>query len=182
MKALFVGINYFGTAAELRGCINDVKAMQSLLSELYGWPTDENSMRALTDDGGVGIMRGTTFSGPPTKRNIMVQMQWLIHGARPGDVLFFHFSGHGSQEVDPNGWEEDGMNETILPVDFENAGMISDDVISGTLCCSLPDGCRLIALMDSCHSGTGLDLPFHMSRASNYGNRFTEVTNPLHTL
>lgn len=48
---------------------------------------------------------------------------------RPGDVLFFHFSGHGAQQEDPNGFEEDGMNETILPVDFEHAGMMTDDHI-----------------------------------------------------
>ena len=33
----------------------------------------------------------------------------------PGDALFFHFSGHGSQQPDPNGIEEDGMNEVIMP-------------------------------------------------------------------
>ena len=43
-----------------------------------------------------------------------------MQGARAGDVLFFHFSGHGAQEEDPKGWEEDGMNETILPVDFKD--------------------------------------------------------------
>jgi hypothetical protein len=39
----------------------------------------------------------------------------LIVGVLPGDSLFFHFSGHGSQQPDPLGIEEDGMNEVILP-------------------------------------------------------------------
>ena len=34
---------------------------------------------------------------------------------QPGDSLFFHYSGHGSQQPDPLGVEEDGMNEVILP-------------------------------------------------------------------
>ena len=87
-------------------------------------------------------------------------LDWLAKDARPGDVLFFHFSGHGAQEEDPHGYEEDGMNETILPVDFQRAGMISDDAIAEKIVHNLPEGVRLTALMDSCHSGSGLDLPF----------------------
>merc|ERR1712187_706328 len=81
-------------------------------------------------------------------------------GAQPGDVLFFHYSGHGAQQEDPHGYEEDGMNETILPVDFKKSGMITDDQISNILVKPLPNGVRLTAVMDCCHSGSGLDLPF----------------------
>lgn len=38
--------------------------------------------------------------------------------------------------------------------------MITDDEIGELLVQTLPDGVRMTALMDSCHSGTGLDLPF----------------------
>ena len=50
------------------------------------------------------------------------QLHWLADGARAGDVLFFHYSGHGAQKEDPHGYEEDGMNETIIPVDFQSSG------------------------------------------------------------
>lgn len=43
---------------------------------------------------------------------------------QPGDSLFFHFSGHGSQQYDRNGDEEDGYDETICPTDFRRAGQI----------------------------------------------------------
>jgi len=114
-KALLIGVNYFGTRAELRGCINDVHNLYRLLTETYGWPS--HSVRTLTDDG-----RGN--GGMPTRQNITQHMQWLSDGAQAGDVLFFSFSGHGAQQEDPHGYEEDGMNETILPVDFERAGMM----------------------------------------------------------
>jgi len=78
----------------------------------------------------------------------------------------------GAQE-DPQGVEEDGMNETILPVDFKQAGMITDDQISQIIVHPLPNGSRLTAVMDSCHSGTGLDLPFKWTYRG-----WKEETNP----
>lgn len=165
-RALLIGINYRGTRAELRGCVNDVGTTSSLLVERFGWGRD--CIRRLTDDGA---------TPEPTRRNIEDALQWLVEGARPGDALFFHFSGHGAQEVDPNGYEENGMNETILPVDFKHAGMISDDRISDLIVKPLPEGVRLTALLDCCHSGTGLDLPFKLSKSVGW----REETNPYHS-
>jgi hypothetical protein len=45
-------------------------------------------------------------------------MDWLVWDAHSGDSLFFLFSGHGGQTEDLNGDEDDGMDETILPVDW----------------------------------------------------------------
>lgn len=56
-------------------------------------------------------------------------MQWLTAGCQPGDSLFFHFSGHGSQQADSTGLEADGFDETILPLDFRHAGEIVDDEV-----------------------------------------------------
>ena len=48
--------------------------------------------------------------------------RWLVSGARPGDSLFFSFSGHGGQVRDVDGDEADGLDETILPEDYKIAG------------------------------------------------------------
>jgi hypothetical protein len=106
----------------------------------------------------------------------MSNLRWLVDGARPGDALFLHFSGHGAQQKDPYGYEEDGMNETILPVDFKTAGMITDDEISEAVVRHLPEGVRLTAVMDCCHSGTGLDLPYSWTKRG-----WREETNPYHS-
>lgn len=66
--------------------------------------------------------------------------------------------GHGSQKRDYSGDERDGMNETICPTDFERAGQIIDDELNKHLVNPLPAGVRLHALLDACHSGTGMDL------------------------
>lgn len=160
-KALLIGINYFGTSNELRGCINDVKEMKQLLVS-EGFPQSE--IVVLTDD-----QRGR-YS--PTRQNILAGCQWLVAGAQQGDVLFFHFSGHGSQEIDDTGMEDDGYNETICPCDMRQ---IVDDELWSTLVYPLPAGCRLTAIMDCCHSGTGLDLPYTWQARSG---RWLQDENP----
>jgi len=150
-KAVFVGINYFHSTAELHGCINDVKNLQNLLFGKFGF-TPETS-RTLTDD-------QTDTSKVPTRANILAALKWLVDGAKPGDSLFFHYSGHGGSVKSTNPAETSGFDETIIPVDFEKAGQIIDDDLFLILVKPLPQGVRLTALFDSCHSGTVLDLPF----------------------
>jgi len=168
-RALLIGINYYRTQAELRGCINDVAKMRTFLSQ-RGFSTDPSRMVILTDD-----QHDPQFR--PTRANILNALQWLAAGAAPGDALFFHFSGHGAQQEDHTGTEDDGMDETICPVDFDRAGMITDDTIFSLIVAPLPSGCRLTAVMDCCHSGTGLDLPLICQ-----GDRWVEEDNPHHTL
>lgn len=55
--------------------------------------------------------------------------RWLTIDNRPGDSLFFHYSGHGGRQIDRSGIEADGYDETILPLDFETAGQIVDDEV-----------------------------------------------------
>jgi len=170
-KSLLIGINYTGTRAALRGCINDAKNMQTLLLK-NGFPNDGSHMLMLTDE----RHRGSEYQ--PNASNIMKAMSWLMKDAQKGDVLFFHFSGHGGQVPDKTGHEADGFNETLIPLDHTRAGQISDDVLWGSLVYNLPEGARLTALMDMCHSGTGLDLPYDYNVNTR---RWTEDVNPAHS-
>jgi hypothetical protein len=78
-----------------------------------------------------------------------------------GDSLFMHYSGHGGSMRDDNGDEEDGKDETLVPVDYQNAGQIRDDVIFKEVVSMLPKGAQLTVVMDCCHSGSILDLPYN---------------------
>ncbi|KAG0043476.1 Ca(2+)-dependent cysteine protease [Gryganskiella cystojenkinii] len=153
-RALFIGINYFGQKNELGGCINDVKNIKAFLIRQFGF-RDEDTI-SLTDDA-----RDPTRI--PTKANIIAAMQWLVRDARPNDSFFFHYSGHGGQTPDLDGDEDDGFDETIYPVDHQRAGVIIDDTMHDIMVKPLPPGCRLTAIMDCCHSGSALDLPFTYS-------------------
>uniref|UniRef100_A0A0G4IAS8 Peptidase C14 caspase domain-containing protein n=1 Tax=Chromera velia CCMP2878 TaxID=1169474 RepID=A0A0G4IAS8_9ALVE len=151
-RALLVGINYIGqNPGELRGCINDVASIKGWLLQ-QGFSEEE--MKVLTDDHAEGSPER------PTGDNLRAGMRWLVENAKEGDVLFMHYSGHGGQMPDDSGDEEDGMDETLIPVDFQQKGMIRDDEVYDILVKSLPQGTRLVCLFDCCHSGTALDLPF----------------------
>jgi len=65
--------------------------------------------------------------------------------------------------------EVDGYDEAICPVDYEHEGKIVDDEINATIVRPLPRGAKLHALVDTCFSGTVLDLPFmcRMNRLLN---------------
>jgi len=150
-RALVIGINYvLCSKGRLNGCINDARNISAFVRQHFGF----QEMRVMTDD--------TPPNSPdhPTKQNLLQAIRWLVADARPGDSFFFHFSGHGGQSEDKTGMEDDGLNETILPADFQQAGMIVDDDLHNMLVRNLPEGCRFTAIFDSCHSGTALDLPY----------------------
>lgn len=150
-KALLIGINYYGTKNELRGCVNDVKNMSKFLNQYYGYLYDD--MVILTDD-------QRDNARIPTRQNIIRAMQWLVKGASPNDSYFFHISSHGGLVPDQDGDEEEGFDSCVYPLDFETNGPIIDDEMHDLMVKPLPAGCKLIALYDCCHSGTALDLPF----------------------
>jgi len=149
-KCVFIGINYFGSKAELRGCINDVNNIKQFVTQHFGFTAD--SMMTLTDD--------NQGDGMPTKANMIRAFQWLVKGAQSGDSLFLHYSGHGGSQTDTSSDEQDGCDETLIPCDYEKNGVIVDDDLHEMLVAILPEGVRLTCIMDCCHSGSVLDLPF----------------------
>lgn len=160
-KAVIVGISYKFSRHELKGCINDAKCMKYLLINKFHFP--ESSIIMLTEE-------QTDPYKIPTKQNMRMALFWLVQGCQPGDSLVFHYSGHGSRQRNYNGDEVDGYDETLCPLDFETQGMIVDDEINATIVKPLPLGVKLHAIIDACHSGTVLDLPFlcRMSRSGQY--------------
>lgn len=83
-KALLIGINYFGSANELKGCINDVNNVSNFLMQNYHYKRED--MVILTDNQSNPILQ-------PTKDNILRAMSWLVKDARANDSLFLHYSG-----------------------------------------------------------------------------------------
>uniref|UniRef100_A0ACD5XEK0 Uncharacterized protein n=1 Tax=Avena sativa TaxID=4498 RepID=A0ACD5XEK0_AVESA len=150
-RAVLVGIQYtrppWPRAKQLKGTINDVRNMRSLLTDEYNFPL--HSIRILTDYN----QRDPKMM--PEKENILRELRWLVRGCSAGDSLVFYFSGHGDYVKDKDRDETDGWDEVICALDKN----IVDDEINKIIVHPLVRGVKLHAIIDSCHSGTVLDLP-----------------------
>ncbi|XP_058106826.1 metacaspase-9-like [Magnolia sinica] len=133
--ATLVGCNYTNTSHELNGCINDVQAMRGVLIDRFGF--QPNDIELLTD--------ATNSSSKPTGANIKRVLGRMIDMAEPGDILFFHFSGHGTLIS--------STDDAIVPCDLN----LITDVDFRKLVHRLPEGAIFTILSDSCHSGGLID-------------------------
>jgi len=94
----------------------------------------------------------------PTRVNMIRELKQLVSGAAPGDKFTFLYSGHSDQQPSFDDDEEDGQDEVIITCDLRR---IIDNELKYILVKDLPVGCSLFAILDTCHSGTMLDLPHY---------------------
>ncbi|MFY9314749.1 MAG: caspase family protein, partial [Burkholderiales bacterium] len=144
--ALLIGIDDYRAVAKLKGAVNDALNMKKLLLQKFGFA--EQDIMLLLD-------------GQATRAAILDEMRKLTERVQNEDaIVLIHFSGHGSQQPDTDGDEDDGMDETILAVDSRLNGVrdISDDEINGWIRGLNARTRNVVLVMDSCHSGTGARL------------------------
>ncbi|KAL6202869.1 hypothetical protein ACLB2K_026573 [Fragaria x ananassa] len=141
--AVLVGCNYPNTRNELHGCINDVLTMRDTLVSRFGF--DPNHIELLTDDGSASVL--------PTGANIKKALDAMVDLAEPGDVLYFHYSGHGTRIPSLKPGRPFRQDEAIVPCDFN----LITDVDFRQLVNRLPKGASFTILSDSCHSGGLID-------------------------
>lgn len=146
-KALLVGINYVNQNGELSGCYNDVRDMAKVLKSKYGYDT-------------IKILSEYEDHQKPTKNNILQAIHWLTTEQDKYTTLFFHYSGHGSSVFDRNNDEEDGRDEVLVPLDYHNSGMITDDELNQRIIQKIQDGVKFYSVIDACHSGSVFDLKY----------------------
>ncbi|TFI52925.1 DUF4384 domain-containing protein [Mastigocladus laminosus UU774] len=155
--ALLVGINKYPENerfSNLQGCITDVDLQEELLIHRFGF--NKNDILRLTTD--------EPANKQPTRSNILTAFEeHLIKQAKPGDVVVFHFSGHGSQLIDPkpvqfcpNKQFNANSNSTIVIADQAQKGL-APDIMGRTLfllMSALPTE-NVSFVLDSCYSGGG---------------------------
>ncbi|MGG6295592.1 caspase family protein [Leptolyngbya sp. AN02str] len=159
--ALLVGINQYpnSTISNLSGCLNDVNMQYELLVHRFGFhPRD---VLILKDDAEL----------LPTRANILQAFEeHLIAQARPGDVVVFHYSGHGSLVTDPNpitvaqcgNNQVNGLNGTLVPRDASRQRQAESDIVvpditgrSLFLLTRRLDTDHVTMVLDSCFAGAG---------------------------
>lgn len=156
--ALLIGINAYPAwpKKQLKGCINDVNAIERLLlSEQFAFPPQN-------------IVKLTSPADDPahlaSRDNILTTVRAHLAGNRrigPADSVVIYYSGHGAQVPDSDDDEEDGWDETIVPCDVgpdrnnpADVLDITDDEIAALLD-ELGERTKDISVIfDSCHSGT----------------------------
>uniref|UniRef100_A0A803NB02 Peptidase C14 caspase domain-containing protein n=2 Tax=Chenopodium quinoa TaxID=63459 RepID=A0A803NB02_CHEQI len=141
--AVLVGCNYPNTEYELQGCINDVIAMKHMLSKRFGF--DEKDIELLSDEEGSSAL--------PTGANIKKALENMVDRAMEGDVLYFHYSGHGTLIPSLKQNEPHRKDEAIVPCDFN----LITDMDFRQLVNKLPPKASFTVLSDSCHSGGLID-------------------------
>jgi hypothetical protein len=164
-KAILIGINYKGSDAELNGCINDIKHIKEILINNCGYCID--NIKILTEEEQI----------IPTKENIEKGIFWLISNCMKGDTLFYYYSGHGAYVKDTSNDESDGQDEVIIPLDYEQNGVITDDWIFTNFISKIPADVRLLGFNDCCHSGTMMDLKYNYKSLCQYKK---DVTNNIY--
>ena len=109
--------------------LSSTKKMISYIKKVHGF--EDHNITVLMDDG---------KHTPPTKSNILNAYRNLVEECLPGDAVFCHFAGHGGKIHDTSGDEDDGYDETMIPIDFKESGHIVDDELFATLICPMPAG------------------------------------------
>lgn len=139
-RAVLCGINNYKTAPSLRGCLNDVENIKSLLIDHFQF--DVSDIHVLKDNDVI-------------KTNLEQHWKWLTENAVNGDVLVFHFSGHGSNVEDLDGDEEDARDEItcLYDMDFNNPNsyILDDEWYEWVK--QVNSEANLIMIKDTCHSG-----------------------------
>lgn len=144
--ALLIGINTY-QESPLNGCVTDVYLQQQLLIHRFGF--NPKDILIVTD-------------AQATRQGILTAFEeHLIKQAKSGDVVVYHYSGHGSQVRDTDCDVSDCLNSTFIPVDssLSNAsgGSGVPDIMGHTLFL-LMDALKtenVTVVLDSCHSGGG---------------------------
>ncbi|KAF7421266.1 Ca(2+)-dependent cysteine protease [Pleurotus ostreatus] len=155
-RALLIGIEYIRSTnpelGRLTGPAEETEKLASLLRRQYGYYPED--IITLTD-------KDKNFLRQPTRENILREIDDLVADVEPGDRILFHYSGHCGQYPRLDGTEEDNLDEAIEALD----GPILDDILKEHLVDPLPAGSTLVAILDTCHSETLLDLPhYHCNR------------------
>jgi Caspase domain/Domain of unknown function (DUF4384) len=166
--ALLVGINQYPASQRfdnLKGCVTDVELQEKLLTYRFGFnPRD--------------IIKLTTDESPdkqPTRNNILTAFEeHLIKQAKPGDVVVFHFSGHGSRlpELNPTvrACRKDDYNSTLVTAD-DGKNNFAQDIMGKTLflLMSALNTENVTVVLDSCYSGGGTRGNFRIRSVSGDG-------------
>lgn len=146
---LAVGINSYKspTIPPLRGCVNDVIALEEFLKKHVATNGDKLHIKILVNE-------------QATRQAIIDGFYKHLSHASSSDVVLFYYSGHGSQEyARQEFWhlEPDHLNETLVCWDSRTDGIwdLADKELAKLIAEVSQNHPHFIVILDCCHSGGG---------------------------
>jgi pimeloyl-ACP methyl ester carboxylesterase len=148
LYALLVGIDeYRAPVPYLRGCANDIRAFESLLTN-----------QAAHDE--MRVAAKVLLNQAATRAAVIDGFLTHLGQAGAGDVALFYYSGHGSQERTPPELlelEPDGLDETLVCYDSRDPGNydLADKELASLIRHVARSTAHVLVVLDCCHSGSG---------------------------
>ncbi len=139
--ALIIGISkYQNSANDLNFAQKDAEDFSGALSK-FGLFKKEN----------IKLLVNNNASRENIRRNIE---GWLKNKAKKDDDVIIFFSGHGAQIPDTDNDENDGLDECLVPYDFDNqdySSLITDDIFAYWIRNLHSE--NVLIIFDNCFSG-----------------------------
>ncbi len=151
LYVLLVGIDkYSPPNAVLKGCVKDINQIENFLNEYYAKEFDLKVKRLENENA--------------TYDNIKKGFREHLGQAGPSDIVWFHFSGHGSEEktakefltIEPTGKDQtlicsdSGVGKSPNLADKELAVLLNEVATKNK-----PQPPHIMVSLDCCHSGSG---------------------------
>lgn len=171
-RALLVGVDFYRQKGipPTNGSVADAEAMRQLLVNKFSFAAA--SVKVLTNQ-------------EATTQNILNELDRIVSETKPGDRVFFHYSGHGFQVPDEYILDEkDGLDEVIAPYNVQaikkpngnvnltlTAGTYITDDVFNDYSIKLA-GRSVVMIFDSCHSGS---ISRSLSTKSRENSRFLRL-------
>ncbi|WP_341530230.1 caspase family protein [Nostoc sp. UHCC 0302] len=147
--ALLVGIdNYLNSVPPLKGCINDILAVKEYLLGRVSPNQHKLNLHILLNQ-------------DATRQAIINGFRQHLCQASNEDIVFFYYSGHGSQQATPEEFwtlEPDRLDETLVCYDSRNPGCwdLTDKELGKLIAEVAEKNPHIVIIMDCCHSGSGI--------------------------
>lgn len=131
-----------------------------------------------------GFSINTLLDNDATYDHIVSQLSQFTTNTKKGDIVYLHFSTHGQPVEDIDGDEEDGWDESIVPIDayklykkgrYEGDKHLTDDKLNKyikKLRERIGSTGFLYVTIDACHAGTSSRANDETIRGTNVGFTF----------
>ena len=149
--AILVGINFYVNDRPLKGCVRDVEAIEHYLST----GTGSNEVDVVTFIAGkstdIDLQSSQEQPGQlPTYENVTNSLARVVKFSRPGDLVYFHFSGHGTRNP------QTGALALVLVDQQHGTRYLHGQLLASMLERMTEKGLFVTLVLDCCFSGSKL--------------------------